>query len=525
MPSGLCSNFDCSRAVGEPFSVVPGQELLCPECGAKAIELGGVKRRSRTKLWIGMASAAVAAVVLWSWSGSTEADGLEVASRPAAPAGFYAQALGGGRVRLAWEQLSVGVDRLVLRRRTEGAFREIGRLDPGSTVFEDQTSPGYTEYELAAMVGETPSLPAFAHVDVSGGMAPPGMLSAEWLSGTLELSWEDSEGEDGYEIEVSRDEGPARFLHAVGRNEVRYVVSEPLLSGATYAFRVSAVGSGGRQTSRIEVQAPSGPAAEDTPRAINEWPARMHPKPEQPEDADTAAAPAEATQPQATENLLPHKRPHREIMATTASYGGPARLFGDKLMMRVMNNLQRIPAGKFYACEFDPYLESAALEPGQRFSISVADRGSNFGPMQEAGPLANDMWFEAQVLAVRKPDPANPKDEGGVVFRLQYLVWPHPNGDPDLEMAVPVKAVVVGEPRDDRPDFRTQSHDNERLWSAFGQMAASVEGYFYGGAASVLLSKLNDVFIGEDRSNHCFFMGAVQRYVECYVRIDEDAIF
>jgi hypothetical protein len=92
-------------------------------------------------------------------------------------------------------------------------------------------------------------------------------------------------------------------------------------------------------------------------------------------------------------------------------------------------------------------------------------------------------------------------------------------------MAIPVKAVVVREMRDERPDFRSREMDNERVWSAVGQMTAGVEGYFTAGAASVLLSKLNNIYIGKDQSAQCYFMGQIKKQTPCFVRIDEDAVF
>jgi len=231
-------------------------------------------------------------------------------------------------------------------------------------------------------------------------------------------------------------------------------------------------------------------------------------------------------EPQQAANLLPRRRPRREIRATTASYGGPAKLFGDKLMMRVMKDPQRIPAGKFYKGNFDAFLVPTALAPGNRFGIGVDDGGeAHFGPVQEGAALAGGLWFEAEVLAVRRPSPDNPKDQGGVVFQVRFLVMPHPNGDANSELAIPIDAVVLRQPTDDRPDFRGREADNEKTWSAIGQLTHGPDGYFSGGAASVLLSKLNNIYIGKDQAGQCFFMGKVKRETPCFIRIDKDAVF
>lgn len=230
----------------------------------------------------------------------------------------------------------------------------------------------------------------------------------------------------------------------------------------------------------------------------------------------------------APENVLcPDKRPRREIRATLASYrrsGGFT--FSDKLMMRTMNNPQRIAKGEFFSAAFSAYLDPRTLTRGTLFGIAVnADRHANFGPMQEGGGgISQGAWFEAEVLEVRPPAPSNAKDRGGVMYQLNYLVMPHPSGDPDQELAIPIVGVTVAEIRDDRPDFRSSDQDAERLASAIGQLGAGIEGYFTAGAMQVVGSKLSNM-VGTDQSAKCYFLGPIKRDTPCYVRIDEDAIY
>lgn len=225
--------------------------------------------------------------------------------------------------------------------------------------------------------------------------------------------------------------------------------------------------------------------------------------------------------------LTPEKRPRREYRATTAQSRREGKLtFSDKLMMRMMDRPQRVPQGRIYAANFSAFLDAATLSPGDVFGISgdTAPGGSRFGPVQEGGGIPQDVWFEVRVLAVKRPDVDRPAERSEVLFAIEHMVFPHPDGAADHELAIPIKAVVVEEPRDDRPDSQRSEQEHERVSSAIGQMVFGVPGYFYGGAASVLVSKVGD-FAGTDTSTHCVFFGQIKDNTPCFVRIDEDAVF
>lgn len=226
------------------------------------------------------------------------------------------------------------------------------------------------------------------------------------------------------------------------------------------------------------------------------------------------------------EQLCPLRRSNREVRATTASSRRARKNpFSDKWMLWVMDSPQRIAKDTFYPVRFSAYLDPKDLKEGMVFGIEAdEDDIPNFGPMQEGGGISQGLWFEAKVLHVKQGAPSNPRDKGGVIYEVMYLVMPHPNGREDSELAIPIKAVTVSEIRNDRFDPRDGEQDAERLASSIGQLVAGIDGYFTAGAAQIVISKLA-ALMGNDQSPKCYFRGLIKKDKECFVRIDEDAIF
>lgn len=222
-------------------------------------------------------------------------------------------------------------------------------------------------------------------------------------------------------------------------------------------------------------------------------------------------------------SLMPHKRPRREIVGTTATVEG-ARLFGDRLMMKLIPNAQRIPKGHFFPAEFDAHLVATSLKVGDLFSVSVAHDvdQATFGPLQEGAMINNAGYFECKVEQVEQANTAN---RNGCIFSVQYYVVPHPNGENDLEMAIPIKAVLVSQPTNNQLDPKEKSDEFARIAASIGQLSGGVENYFNFDAAATLLSKFGVDAIGQDQSNLCAFSGEVKKFTPCFVRITDDAVF
>lgn len=221
--------------------------------------------------------------------------------------------------------------------------------------------------------------------------------------------------------------------------------------------------------------------------------------------------------------LLPSQRPRRETLSTRENHK-KARLFPDKWLLKM--GLERIPAGSYLA-RFESVLKPQELVAGARFGIRLdSDESFSFGPIQEGSPFLRGAWCEAEILSVRRPNPEDPKDRGGALFRIMYFVAPHFNGEPDLEMALPIRAVILHPAAPDRRlDDREERASGDKLWSSIGMVAAGVEGYFLGSAAHELISRLGDKMLGNDRSHWCHFLGQVQEDTPCVVRIERDVIF
>ncbi|MCC6508363.1 MAG: hypothetical protein IT423_04600 [Pirellulaceae bacterium] len=215
--------------------------------------------------------------------------------------------------------------------------------------------------------------------------------------------------------------------------------------------------------------------------------------------------------------LNPRRRLHREVRGTTASVEG-GRFFGDDLMPRVMRDPRRLPAGRMFPAEFDARLHSAQLKVGDLFSVSVIqDDAPQFGPIMEGGGLnIQGSYFECIVEEA---------DELQCKFKVQYFVMPHPNGKPDHELAIPINAVVLPQPTDERPDLQSQAHEAGQLAGAFGQVGGGIEPNFLAEAAMKLSTKYLKPMIGQDESTVCILQNEIKQHTPCYVRINDNAVF
>lgn len=187
-----------------------------------------------------------------------------VVTRPAAPAGVAAQALGTGRIDLTWtdastDETSFSVDR---RRAGQVSYATVGSVPADATAFSDVTVLEGTTYEYRVFAGNVAGRSGSAIVSATTWPVPPTDVRATgvWNDG-LDLAWTDaSAGETAYEVERRAPGGVFVTLGGVAADAVTYG-DRTTSEATTYEYRVSAVNAGGRGPSAVlsVVTAPAPP--------------------------------------------------------------------------------------------------------------------------------------------------------------------------------------------------------------------------------------------------------------------------
>lgn len=102
---------------------------------------------------------------------------------------------------------------------------------------------------------------------------------------------------------------------------------------------------------------------------------------------------------------------------------------------------------------------------------------------------------------------------------------PHPNGKPDHELAIPINAVVLEQPTDERPDLQSLAHESSRLAGSASQLGGGIDSQSHFEALMAVGTKAFVPMIGQDKSTVCILQKEIKQHTPCYVRINDNAVF
>ena len=182
---------------------------------------------------------------------SNTASATTLEAPPAAPTDLAAVAVGADRIALSWQDHADNEDRFDIERATTGQpFALVATVGPNITSYQDEELEAATTY--AYRVRAVNSAGASDYSNVASAMTAdvppeaPTNLTAEAISaGAIDLEWEDeSDNEEGFELERAEEEGPFTLLVVVGTDVTRYS-DTGLEAATTYAYRIRAVNAVG----------------------------------------------------------------------------------------------------------------------------------------------------------------------------------------------------------------------------------------------------------------------------------------
>jgi len=169
---------------------------------------------------------------------------------PAAPGDLVAAGASPSEIALTWQDLSAGEIGFRIERKgvQEAQFTRVGSVSSETTEFTDS---GLVEgasfvYRVCAFTQEGESVPSNEANGMTLPAAPSDLQGFPLSKSRIELSWIDnSEGEQGFRLEVKRS-GEDEFEVAAELDaETKGYVHSDLREGTTYIYRVCAFNDGG----------------------------------------------------------------------------------------------------------------------------------------------------------------------------------------------------------------------------------------------------------------------------------------
>lgn len=176
---------------------------------------------------------------------------------PAAPTGLTATAASPTQVNLAWSE-AAKVSTYIVQRSTDGiAFTTIGTVKAVRRSFADTSAAAGTlyYYEVSATKSADTSVPSNTAIGMTPVAAPNGLTAVPSSSTQIDLSWDETAGEQGFNVLASTDGGSNFALQGSSAIHSTIFHATGLTPSTGYMFEVVAMGVGGASAASAPVSA------------------------------------------------------------------------------------------------------------------------------------------------------------------------------------------------------------------------------------------------------------------------------